>query len=86
MATDGPRIVISGAGGWVFPLELSRDILSFQALAGSTLVLYDVDPAAAQRTHGFVRQMIDDAKLPTRLEVAPDLRSSGASRRTPTTS
>jgi alpha-galactosidase len=76
MATDGPRIVISGAGGWVFPLELSRDILSFQALADSTLVLYDVDPAAAQRTHGFVRQMIDDAKLPTRLEVAPDLRSA----------
>ena len=76
MAIDGPRIVISGAGGWVFPLELSRDILSFPALAGSTLVLYDIDAAAAQRTHGFVRQMIDDAELPTRLEVAPDLRSA----------
>jgi alpha-galactosidase len=76
MATDGPRIVISGAGGWVFPLELSRDVLSFPALAGSTLVLYDVDPASARRTHGFVRQMIDDAMLPTRVEVAPDLRSA----------
>ncbi|MGH2591603.1 MAG: alpha-galactosidase [Actinomycetota bacterium] len=76
MATDGPRIVISGAGGWVFPLELSRDILAFPSLAGSTLVLYDIVPEAAERTRGFVRQLIDDAKLPTRLEVAPDLRSA----------
>ena len=76
MATDGPRIVISGAGGWVFPLELSRDILSFPGLAGSTLVLYDIDPAAAERTRGSVRRMIDDAGLPTTAEVAPDLRSA----------
>ena len=34
---DGPRIVIVGAGGWVFPLELTRDILSFPALDGSDL-------------------------------------------------
>jgi alpha-galactosidase len=76
METDGPRIVISGAGGWVFPLELARDILSFPALTGSTLVLYDIDRAAAERTQGFVRRMADDAGLPTRVEVAPDLRSA----------
>ena len=28
-----PRIVIVGAGGWVFPVELARDILSFGSLA-----------------------------------------------------
>ncbi len=76
MATDGPRIVISGAGGWVFPLELSRDILSFPALERSALVLYDLVPEATERTRGFVRELIDQAKLPTRLEVAPDLRSA----------
>ena len=32
MTADGPRIVIVGAGGWVFPMELVRDILSFRAL------------------------------------------------------
>jgi alpha-galactosidase len=73
---DGPRIVISGAGGWVFPLELSRDILSFPALAASTVVLYDIDPRAAERTRGFVEQLVADAKLPTRVEVAPDLRTA----------
>ena len=73
---DGPRIVIVGAGGWVFPLELCRDILAFPALTASTLVLYDIDPAAAERTEGFVRRLIEDARLPARVEVAPDLRSA----------
>jgi alpha-galactosidase len=48
--TPGPTIVIVGAGGWVFPLELSRDVLAFPALTGSRLVLYDIDPPAAERT------------------------------------
>jgi alpha-galactosidase len=73
---NGPRIVISGAGGWVFPLELSRDVLAFSALRDSTLVLYDIDPPAAERTRGFVQQLIDDAKLSARVEVAPDLRAA----------
>ena len=47
--TGGPRIVIVGAGGWVFPVELTRDILSFPALSGCTLVLYDIDAEAAER-------------------------------------
>ena len=42
---------IVGAGGWVFPMELTRDILSFPALATATLVLYDIDPAGG-RAHG----------------------------------
>ena len=76
MPSDGPAIVISGAGGWVFPLELARDILSFPSLAGSRLVLYDIDRQAAERTRGSVQQIVDDAKLPTRVEVADDLRSA----------
>lgn len=76
MADNGPRIVISGAGGWVFPLELSRDVLAFPGLAGSTLVLYDIDRTAAERTRGFVQRLIDDARLPARVEVAGDLRSA----------
>jgi alpha-galactosidase len=76
MRSDGPTIVISGAGGWVFPLELARDILSFPALTGSRLVLYDIDPPAAERTRGFVQRMVEDSSLPTRVEVAGDLRSA----------
>jgi alpha-galactosidase len=76
MRNDGPTIVISGAGGWVFPVELARDILSFPALIASRLVLYDIDPPAAERTRGFVQRMVDDAGLPTRIEVASELRSA----------
>ena len=54
MRSDGPTIVISGAGGWVFPLELARDILSFPALTGSRLVLYDID-RAGRGAHARVR-------------------------------
>jgi alpha-galactosidase/6-phospho-beta-glucosidase family protein len=43
----------------VFPLELSRDILSFPGLGSSGLVLYDIDVAAAERTRTFVEQLID---------------------------
>jgi alpha-galactosidase len=76
MQPPGPRIVIVGAGGWVFPLELSRDVLAFPALQGSTLVLYDLVPEASERTRGYVQRLIDDAKVPARVEVAPDLRSA----------
>src|SRR5512141_1287525 len=76
MPADGPRIVIVGAGGWVFPLELSRDVLAFPALTSSTLVLYDIDVPAAERTAVNVRQLIEDAKLSAAVEVAPDLRSA----------
>jgi alpha-galactosidase len=73
---DGPRIVIVGAGGWVFPLELTRDVLSFPALGGSTLVLYDIDEPAAERTAVAARELIELGGLPARVEVPTDLRSA----------
>ena len=69
MTPDGPRIVIVGAGGWVFPMELTRDILAFPALATATLVLYDIDPAGAERTAAAARELIALGGLPTRVEV-----------------
>ena len=72
----GPRIVIVGAGGWVFPLELTRDILSFPALGGSTLVLFDIDVPAAERTADAARGLIEIAGAPARVEVPGDLRSA----------
>ncbi len=75
-ATDGPRIVIVGAGGWVFPLELCRDLLAFPALAASALVLHDLDLAAADRTAAHLRRMIADAGLPARVGVTDDLATS----------
>ena len=73
---DGPRIVIVGAGGWVFPLELTRDILSFPALEGSTLVLYDIDVPAAERSAVSARELVEIGGLPARVEVPTELRSA----------
>jgi alpha-galactosidase len=70
---DGPRIVIVGAGGWVFPLELTRDLLSFPALADATLALYDIDVPAAERTAEAARELIGIGGLPTVVEVPSDL-------------
>jgi alpha-galactosidase len=71
---DGPRIVIVGAGGWVFPLELTRDILAFPALGGSTLVLYDIDASAAERTADAARTLIEIGGAAALVEVPRDLR------------
>lgn len=73
MAGDGPRIVIVGAGGWVFPMELTRDILSFPALATGTLALYDIDVAAAERTAKAARRLAELGGLDPRIEVPREL-------------
>jgi len=69
MRGDGPRIVIVGAGGWVFPMELVRDVLSFPALASSTIVLYDIDVPSAERTAASARELIELGELQARVEV-----------------
>jgi len=76
VTTHPPRIVIVGAGGWVFPMELTRDILSFPALADATLVLYDIDSAGAERTAAAARALIELGGLPTRVEVPTELRAA----------
>jgi alpha-galactosidase len=68
-----PRIVIVGAGGWVFPMELTRDILSFPALGSSTLVLYDIDVAGSERTAISARELIELGGLDARIEIATAL-------------
>jgi hypothetical protein len=76
MRADGPRIVIVGAGGWVFPMELVRDILSFAALRSSTIVLFDIDVPSAERTAVSARELIELGGLPARVEVAATLRDA----------
>jgi alpha-galactosidase len=73
---DGPRVVIVGAGGWVFPLELIRDLFAFPALRGSTVVLYDIDVAAAHRTFDAATRLIEIGRVPAGLAVSGDLREA----------
>jgi alpha-galactosidase len=69
MTAGKPRIVIVGAGGWVFPVQLARDILSFGSLASGELVLYDIDAEAAERTARAVRQLIGIGGLATTVQI-----------------
>ncbi|MEP7059248.1 MAG: alpha-galactosidase [Actinomycetota bacterium] len=68
-----PRIVVVGAGGWVFPMELTRDILAFGSLGDSTIVLYDIDVPAAERTAEAARRLIDLGGLHVQVQVPPTL-------------
>ena len=76
MTAGGPRIVIVGAGGWVFPVELIRDILSFPALNGAELVLYDIDQPAAERTAVAARQLIEIGGLAATVQIPASLRAA----------
>jgi alpha-galactosidase len=76
MPGGGPRIVIVGAGGWVFPLELIRDLFAFPALHDSTLVLYDIDPAAARRTFEAATELREIGRVPAGIAVSGELRAA----------
>ena len=76
MTAGRPRIVIVGAGGWTFPVELVRDILSFPALAGGVLALYDIDAKAAELTATAVHKLIELGGLTTAVEIPADLHTA----------
>jgi alpha-galactosidase len=69
-----PKIAIVGAGGYVFPLRLVGDLLSFPALRDSTLSLMDIDLAGAERTGAAARELVGHHGFPTRVETTDDRR------------
>jgi alpha-galactosidase len=68
------RIAIVGAGGYVFPLRLIGDLLSFPALRESTFALMDVDPERLGVTERAARELVAHHRLPTRIEATTDRR------------
>jgi alpha-galactosidase len=62
------KIAIIGAGGYVFPLRLVGDILSFPELRESTLVLMDIDPERLARTSSATRELVAHYGFPTEVE------------------
>lgn len=69
-----PRITIIGAGGYVFPLTMIRDVLAFPSLHDSTFALMDIDPDGLERTAGYARRLIETHRLPTKVETTTDRR------------
>jgi len=54
-----PKITIVGAGGYVFPLTLVRDILAFESLQESEICLYDIDQGRVAITAAGAQRLID---------------------------
>jgi alpha-galactosidase len=71
-----PKIVIIGAGGYVFPLTMIRDMLAFPELHSSTFSLMDIDPVGLARTAGYARQLVLSHALPTKIEETTDRRQA----------
>jgi alpha-galactosidase len=68
------KIAIVGAGGYVFPLRLVGDLLSFPELRGVTIALMDIDADRLERTTGAARELVDHHRFPTQIEATTDLR------------
>jgi len=66
------KISIVGAGGFVFPLTLIRDVCSFPALQESAIWLMDIAPDRLERTAVGARALLEEFKLPTRVESTTD--------------
>lgn len=69
-----PKIAIIGAGGYVFPLRLIGDLLSFEALQGSALWLMDIDPVRLERTADAARDLVQHHGLPASVTSTTDRR------------
>ena len=70
------KIAIIGAGGFVFPLRLIGDILSFMELQDVTLSLMDIDASTLDRTARAARELVAHHRLPTRIETTTNRRSA----------
>jgi len=64
-----PKITIVGAGGYVFPIRLAVDILSFPELQDAHLALYDVHQGRLNTTGKRIQTVIEKNKLPAKLSM-----------------
>jgi len=71
-----PKIVIVGAGGYVFPLRLAVDILSFPELQSAQLTLYDLHEGRLARTGDRVKRVVENNKLKARVELTTNRRKA----------
>jgi alpha-galactosidase len=73
---SSPKIVIVGAGGYVFPLRLAVDILSFPELQSATLTLYDLHEGRLARTGERVKRVVANNHLKARVEMTTHRRKA----------
>jgi len=66
------KIALIGAGSAIFTRTLVNDILSFPALAESTISLMDIDPGRLALARDLVAAMIAERRAPARVEATLD--------------
>jgi alpha-galactosidase len=68
------RVAIIGAGGYVFPLTLIRDVCAFEALRDTTFALMDIDAERLGRAEETARELVGHFGLPAEIEATTDRR------------
>jgi alpha-galactosidase len=69
-------IAIIGAGGYIFPLELCRDLLSFHSVHGAELRMMDLSLERAERNACAVRQLAAMHGIPITVMATTDRRAA----------
>lgn len=70
------RLTFIGAGSMVFATTLAGDILSFDELSDSEIVLMDIDEHRLERTHQVAQAMVDNEELNATVEATTDRREA----------
>ena len=68
----GPKIALIGAGGLSFGPTMVNDVIHTPALAGSRLMLHDVNPQRLQRAYRFAARLNAGMGAPVTLEHSTD--------------
>jgi len=71
-----PKVTIIGAGGYVFPLTMIRDVLSFPALHDVHFSLMDINPDNLARTFAHAKALVTEHALPALVEATTDRRAA----------
>jgi len=71
-----PKVAIIGAGGYVFPLTMVRDICAFEALRDTEFALMDVDEGRLERTASAAQELVDEFDLPAAIGSTTDRREA----------
>jgi alpha-galactosidase len=71
-----PNIAFIGAGSMVFATKLVSDVLSFDELADSTVVLMDIDEHRLEQTAEVAAAMVENDRLDATIESTTDRREA----------
>ncbi|MGR5154294.1 alpha-galactosidase [Photobacterium swingsii] len=70
------QITIIGAGSVMFTRQICSALLSYPALAGSTITLMDIQPEVLKRSGQVVAKMIEQANLPVTVKMTTNQRDA----------